>query len=325
MAAEELETPAPDYCGLGNETNGTDGGDTCSVDTHCSSESDEGAGSAAQRRIARILSGVFGCPTATAAAAALDVQSDAAADVLERWLAKRPPVAEAADGRGEVEALQAALCTGRSKACQEASQCILRCVGLVLQPLSEDVLDFAYWADKLDELAEQSVGSFNTLHRYSTNIANTPFPYHDILEALEPTLRGDFGLEPSALRLHAAFFIHYGPMLNKDLRRHVDASLLTVNLCLRTDGLRGCGVRFHGRRALLGQCNREGSDAEDDSTAEADAPKSAPRSDVAPLQSATTLVEVPDGCALVHWGDHEHETLPWEAGDRWSVILWFES
>jgi len=167
-----------------------------------------------------------------------------------------------------------------------------------------------YWAEKFDELSERSNASFNTLHRYSCDVSNTPFPFFDVLEALRLPLLQDFGLAPEELFLSAAFFIHYGPGWNTSLRRHVDNSHLTVNLCLRTtQQLAGCGVRFFGARRLAGAPTDAGAQSVGMSGAAAE---------------SSCLVDVPAGFALLHWGDQEHETAPWEAGERWSVILWFK-
>ena len=35
-------------------------------------------------------------------------------------------------------------------------------------------------------------------------------------------------------------------------------------------------------------------------------------------------VDIPAAWALIHWGDHQHQTLTIESGERWSVIMWFK-
>eukprot|EP00747_Dinoflagellata_sp_TGD_P079737 gnl/TRDRNA2_/TRDRNA2_160621_c0_seq2.p1 gnl/TRDRNA2_/TRDRNA2_160621_c0~~gnl/TRDRNA2_/TRDRNA2_160621_c0_seq2.p1 ORF type:complete len:228 (-),score=20.27 gnl/TRDRNA2_/TRDRNA2_160621_c0_seq2:84-767(-) len=214
--------------------------------------------------------------------------------VLESWLGRKADANEVL-----VEELMSLGPSGNAAAQKVCLSC-----GLVQHEIPEDSLEGLYWAEKFDELAERDVASFNTLHKYSTNIMHTPFPYLDVLEACRPALLQYFGLTPDDLYLHAAFFIHYGPNWNTALRRHVDSSFLTVNICLRKEGMKGCGVRFFGGRTLL------------------DVASSQIREAIQP--SSSVVVDIPAGWALLHWGDHEHETVPWEAGERWSVILWFK-
>lgn len=250
-------------------------------------ETQDGEADLGRSRVRQILEG-FACPDKVIENAMEAFSNESIARVLESWLGRKEDA---------VEVLQDELLSMGPSGDVAAHQ-VIKCCGLVQQEIPEDVLERFYWAEKFDELAERSGGSFNTLHKYSTNIMDTPFPYLDVLEACRPALLQYFGLTPEGLYLNAAFFIHYGRDWNKNLRRHVDSSFLTVNLCLRKENMKGCGVRFFGRRSLDGT------------------------SPVPP--SSTVVVDIAAGWALLHWGDHEHETVPWETGERWSVILWFK-
>lgn len=165
-----------------------------------------------------------------------------------------------------------------------------------------DVEDSADWASNLRQSLFTSE-SFNTLHRYSLDIAKTPFPRYVVpalLTALDRPLLQHFGLCAGELTLDSGFFISYEEGSNQNLRRHVDKCLFTLNLFLEaSEDLKGTEVRFHGLKRLLTNDSVE------------DGPEMFDFNSFAP------------GTVLMHWGQHEHETLPWKGGVRSSVILWF--
>eukprot|EP00931_Biecheleriopsis_adriatica_P110400 TRINITY_DN84671_c0_g1_i1.p1 TRINITY_DN84671_c0_g1~~TRINITY_DN84671_c0_g1_i1.p1 ORF type:complete len:255 (+),score=56.90 TRINITY_DN84671_c0_g1_i1:46-810(+) len=250
----------------------------------------------AEERLQKLLLECLGCSVELAEEVVKALGCEACGRLMESWLQRRPSRVEAL--QLELRDLSPAMRDGLAA---DAEHMTLRSFGLALLQVPEELEDGHYWAEALDELAERSPQSFNTLHRYSTDISRTPFPSHRILEAFRPTLLADFSLTPERLYLHAAFFIHYGSERNIELRRHRDHSLLTINICLRVEQLQGCDVRFFDPMGLGGEKARgEG------------------------LKGCSVLATVPAGWALLHWGEQEHETLPIKAGERWSVILWFK-
>lgn len=243
------------------------------------------------QRVRDVLTEAFGFHDSDAVEFAAALGSETVASFLERWLGR---------ANDAVEVLHSELTRAGPRGVQ-LQRCIERRFGLVQFELPDELEDGDYWAEVLDELADRSAGNFNTLHRYSTDISQTPFPSLRILEALREPLERDFDLSPDSLYLHASFFIHYGMDRNLELCRHRDHSLLTLNVCLKSDQLEGCGVRFFGAKALKG----------------ANAPPER-------FLASSVVVDVPPGAVLMHWGDQEHETAPLKQGERWNVILWFK-
>eukprot|EP00928_Gymnodinium_smaydae_P012470 TRINITY_DN14517_c0_g1_i1.p1 TRINITY_DN14517_c0_g1~~TRINITY_DN14517_c0_g1_i1.p1 ORF type:complete len:268 (-),score=26.66 TRINITY_DN14517_c0_g1_i1:562-1365(-) len=258
-----------------------------------SAEQTEGAHATpdARSKVSALLREHFYCPPDIADGAAQALDDMAITELLELWSTDQSSFAE----------VMHSLLEKAGPLGSDASKYVLRRFGLVLERLPDDVVECAYWAETFDELAERSAKSFNTLHKYSTDVSDTPFPHHCVLDALRNTLLRDFQLVPESLYLHAAFFIHYGEDLNTSLRRHVDNSLLTINLCLSTSRLCGCRIKFYGGRNLNKLQNE---------------------SFYSP--GSSVCVDVPPECVLLHFGDHEHETTPWQAGDRSTLIMWFK-
>ena len=102
----------------------------------------------------------------------------------------------------------------------------------------------------------------------------------------------------------AIWYKHDDGLANSGLRLHQDDSDLTVNLALRSDQ-DGCKVRFEGAQHLTQPLPRGGGGAPG-------------------AYSPYTEVDLPPGYALLHRGRHPHDVTPIEAGERWSLILWYK-
>jgi len=208
--------------------------------------------------------------------------------------------------------------------CADASntQKIQRCIkfssycnarGLVVLPLPYEVLqmvDAPGWIQGLQE-AQASVQRVETrlsCDKFRMAELTNHFPAMEVLHALKGPVEHFFGLDVSDLVEFTTFAIKYGfhGFVNKRLQSHTDNSLLTLNLCLE-NRCQGAAVRFegasprpmHGRRMLRGKPGGSQTDYTD--------------------------VDIPSAWILLHWGDHRHQTLPIEGGERWNVIMWFKS
>ena len=123
------------------------------------------------------------------------------------------------------------------------------------------------------------------------------------------------------LHMFSAHCIAYGtgPSRETALKLHTDASLFTATICVRaTPDLRGTELVFHGAQGLL-------------------LPRLAlqqARYALARRQSGVDVKNGEDGRnhvqklpraghALLHLGAHPHRTLPVEAGERMSWVLWW--
>ena len=146
--------------------------------------------------------------------------------------------------------------------------------------------------------------SFNTLHKCSSDISTTPFVSYvipELLNLLAPVLRKHFGLAPADLSFDSGFFISYEEDANKALRRHMDKCIFTINVSLEEENIAGTAIRFYGRQPL----HSNDLTKEDENECWLD------------------YANFAAGSAVLHWGQHEHETLPWRSGMRSNVILWF--
>ena len=92
------------------------------------------------------------------------------------------------------------------------------------------------------------------------------------------------------------FVVEYGNHSDRDLGFHVDASDITVNLCLGDEFL-GSELYFEGRRCEL---HRQGPSLE---------------------QEKFYYAHIPH-YAILHTGKHRHGTIAIEKGSRRNIILW---
>jgi len=167
----------------------------------------------------------------------------------------------------------------------------------ILQLNYSDVIGEEECQSLLDEFCTLKNDKTNTLHYFSVDVTKTTFPWVKILQKCEPFLDLLWGIPPGTLKLHGGFVINYSSYMNKSLQLHTDDSDITINLCLQTD-CEGTQVRFHGHR----------------STKIYKPDYWAGEVDITPQKL----------WALVHEGQHQHETLPVQSGERWNVVLWFK-
>lgn len=95
---------------------------------------------------------------------------------------------------------------------------------------------------------------------------------------------------------HHAFLTIYGDEGNSDLSLHVDASHLTLNICLHNDA-QGSELVFTGSR-----CRSHVDDSSDRST---------------------TLFKFDRGDALLHLGSQRHFVTEIDSGCRKNLIIWY--
>lgn len=98
---------------------------------------------------------------------------------------------------------------------------------------------------------------------------------------------------------HYAFTIRYEPSGDKELAKHGDASVVTLNLCLGRAGWKGGSLRFFesgGQGITTLPRGNESAGAGD--------------------------IEFTPGMAVIHRGQHKHQAMPLLAGERTNVIIW---
>jgi len=151
------------------------------------------------------------------------------------------------------------------------------------------------------------------------------------------------------IRLDDAFCVHYN-MDQDDTTgaKHVDPSDITVNMCLqKSKDARGSYVLFHGTKQLQPESasqefqsrtegvetsaddigtvttNRNTNDNNENNDDDDDNPKKvpfAPTPTPPPREERFLVPQVP-GYAIIHFGDHPHETTPLHRGKRTNVVL----
>lgn len=136
------------------------------------------------------------------------------------------------------------------------------------------------------------------------------FPAMEILGSLSDIVARDFGLDVGKLELFTVFAISYAleGYSNSHLEKHTDDSLLTLNMCLHSES-KGAAVRFEGMPPVSGTNNTKKDDID---RRENEDPE-------------WIDVDIPAKWILLHWGQHTHQTLSIESGERWSVIMWFKA
>jgi hypothetical protein len=116
-------------------------------------------------------------------------------------------------------------------------------------------------------------------------------------EQLKETIRSLFpNLPHYRFSEHHAFLTSYGEDANRDLSLHVDASHLTLNICLESDA-QGTDLVFTGAR-----CRQHVDEAPD----------------VNP-----TSVQFGPGDALLHLGNQRHLVTDLTFGRRHNLIIWY--
>jgi len=172
-------------------------------------------------------------------------------------------------------------------------------------------------------LGGEGVGS---MHSYGTDVAQRfPLLVRQLGERLRPLFSLLFrapGAPPAAaMPLYSSHSIAYGvgPTRETALKLHMDESTFTATICvLATPDLRGTQLVFHGQQALhwpqlagmqagYAKARRSGG------------------VDVRAQEDARNHIEkLPrEGHALLHLGRHPHRTLPVQAGERHSWVLWW--
>ena len=186
--------------------------------------------------------------------------------------------------------------------------------GLVATEIPADVFDHKIWLPVFERrrLAAAVGTRHNSLHKFSLGCSEdfaggTEFGDRLLkwVQGMADTYFNDLGGPLELFTAFAIWYKHDDGLANSGLRLHQDDSDLTVNLALLSEQ-DGCKVRFEGAQHLT----LAGSSL----------------SNRAPgVYTPFTEVDVPPGYALLHRGRHPHHVTPIEAGERWSLILWYKA
>ena len=164
---------------------------------------------------------------------------------------------------------------------------------------NEELQQFSRWRE-LEDVDIQAPNSMN-MYGFMLADAEAQSPWKLLMEEVISPLSSELfplvcgkGLD----ELHA-FIVEYGSGLDQDLGFHVDASDVTVNLCLGEDFV-GSELYFKGRR-----CDRHRQSPD--------------------LPNETFFYGHLPGTAIIHAGKHRHGAVAIEHGIRRNVILWCSS
>ena len=175
-------------------------------------------------------------------------------------------------------------------------------------------------------LIGQGGAGVGSMHSYGTDVAQRfPLLVKELGERLRPLFALLFrapGAPPAAgMPLFSSHSIAYGtgPTRETALKLHVDDSTYTATICvLASPELRGTQLVFHGAQALqwprLAGMQADYAKARRNGGVDVRAPEDA-RNHIEKLPRA--------GHALLHLGKHPHRTLPVQAGERHSWVLWW--
>lgn len=145
----------------------------------------------------------------------------------------------------------------------------------------------------------EDLGQPNTMHDYGIVLEEeelTSAAKYLVEQALGGALHGLFGELPHLnFSEHHAFLTMYGDNANSDLSLHVDASHITLNVCLYSDA-EGADLVFTGNR-----CGRHLDDT---------------------FESDLRKFKFVQGDALLHLGNQRHYASPLLSGQRKNLIIW---
>ena len=185
--------------------------------------------------------------------------------------------------------------------------------GLVATEIPADVFDHNMWLPVFERrrLAAAVGTRHNSLHKFSLGCSEDFTGGTEggdrllkWVQGMADTYFNDLGGPLELFTAFAIWYKHDDGLANSGLRLHQDDSDLTVNLALLSEQ-DGCKVRFEGAQHLT----LAGSSL----------------SNRAGVYTPFTEVDVPPGYALLHRGRHPHHVTPIEAGERWSLILWYKA
>jgi hypothetical protein len=207
--------------------------------------------------------------------------------------------------------------------------------------LNHGVADFPFLSDAgcalLSALTEGIIGGggegVGSMHNYGSDIhPRCPRLLSEIGTQLEPIFDLLFvsGTEaqtvppadarPTHLALHSGHAIRYGKgggMRETALKLHVDDSLVTATLCLRSLDLDGTDLVFHGAQRLEwpALAKMQAKFAATQAVHGVHVDRGEHQIKVKPTR----------GHALLHRGKHPHRTIPVVGGERISWVLWWHA
>lgn len=172
----------------------------------------------------------------------------------------------------------------------------------------DGAFDLGSLADEFSQTSPMSVfledGEYA---RYRNVMEDAAFPVSEIVASLP--LAEHFS---TSLKLDDAFVIHYDAAEHQDttVKRHTDPSDVTVNICLDSNDVVGSKIVFYGSRQL-----------------ESPAPECLARSTRCECSEGRRedffSVEPRQGFAMLHYGDHPHETTKLDRGRRTNLVMTF--
>lgn len=145
-------------------------------------------------------------------------------------------------------------------------------------------------SELIEKIQNSSNDQINSMHDYSSN---HPFTEQQIIGMGNRA----YGLMVSISKryqdrfsqhiwpkFYVGFSITYDKSNNKKLKRHIDDSWITINLCLKNENVQGTIIKFGAKNHCI---------------------------------------NIPENYACIHFGDVPHETTPLVQGKRTNVVLWY--
>jgi len=170
----------------------------------------------------------------------------------------------------------------------DADDAALEAIGVRRVDLT--AIDWAPWAEAAENVSPLLAAQDDDGQPHANDLLELNFPSTEVLkrcsEAVTPFC------DPSQLELYDAFSLHYdAKQTNTTFNQHRDPSYITINVCLRSDGVEGSRVEF------FGSWDGDGG--------------------------SRLRAEQQAGFALVHRGRHLHQTTPLVKGVRSQAVLYW--
>ena len=166
--------------------------------------------------------------------------------------------------------------------------------GILVIPIEVFFMDYPKLKEIMYQRIKENVNaSDNSLHKYTSPVPINNYDIEGINNILWSFVREFFQLwDTKCPSYHGGFSIIYNSDYELKLDKHVDDSLYTINMCIKSTDVEGSEVVFDNNNA----------------------------------HSSQKYIFVPckEDYMIIHLGNHTHQTNEITAGERVNIVLWYK-
>ena len=171
--------------------------------------------------------------------------------------------------------------------------------GILVIPIDVFFMQYPNLKDSMyNHIISNMKTSDNSMHKYTSSVPISDNDINGINNILWSFVREYYQLWNNKIPCyHGGFSILYNKNYEKKLNYHVDDSLYTINMCIKTNNLEGTEVIFDGSKS---NCYNSS------------------------YNSNKMFVHSKEDYMIVHLGNHPHQTNDLIDGERANIVLWFK-